>query len=405
MIKDLFTYFIGTYLVCVSPSDRTKAVAVMYEHGLYYSHSKLADNGTYSFVATSITFQNLQKLFKAHNIEYTHSSINGFPKAVNFIFKRPGIIVGFFIFLTFMIISSRTVWSIQISGNSTVPDGDILALLEELGCGYGDYIPGIDFDVLHARFIARSENISWIAVNMKGNHANVEVLETKNTDTNSKEKGAYANIIAKEDAQVVIIKTAAGVPAVSEGDTVKKGELLVSGIIGVREGKVRYEYAEAEVLAYVPRIIEIKIPLTSNEKSYTGNIFEEKTLKILKKSINLSAKGGIKYAVYDKIIDNRQIMLFGRFPLPIWLETTVYKEYTYTSKLSSQEDAISSAMAELRHELDTVLETSELITNSISTEISDDFFAIKYEMICLTNIAEVCEFSVHEFAYKQDTPD
>ena len=222
MIRDIFTYFTGTHKVSVTADHKEKAVQLMYKHELFCNHAKLSKNGDYTFTVTHFTFIRLTEAFTKNEIEYSCSEIRGLPKTLKFIIRRPGILIGCFFFLAFMLVTSRTICSIQITGNSTVPDEEIVAILVELGCGYGDYIPNIDFDMLHARFIANSENISWIAVNMKGNHANVEVLEVKKGDETQKENGVYANIVAREEAQIAIIKTASGVPIVAEGDTVKK---------------------------------------------------------------------------------------------------------------------------------------------------------------------------------------
>ena len=396
MIRDLFTFFIGTYKISVKTEDRLRAINLMHQNGLSCRRVKVLPNGDYTFSVTAFAFDKLSVLFQNNCIDYTHSEIKGFPRAVIFMAKRPGIVVGCLLFFALMWFSSRTIWSMDITGNLTVPDSEILTLLDELGCGYGDYIPGIDFDMLHARFISKSENISWISVNLKGNHANIEVLEVKPGDTFSAEEGVYANLVAREDAEIFLVKTVSGASSVTPGTIVKKGELLVSGVVSVREDRVRYEYASGEVLAYVPRTIEVKIPFETSEKVYTGNIKEKKTIKILKKQINLFTKGGIEYTIYDKIIDNRQIILFGRFPLPVWSETSIYKEYEYEKIQNEYEKTVSLAMSELRDRLDETLEDAELVSNKVTTEITEDSFVIRYDMVCLTDIAEVCEFTVED---------
>ena len=51
-------------------------------------------------------------------------------------------------------------------------------------------------------------------------------------------------------------------------------------------------------------------------------------------------------------------------------------------------------MAELRDRLDEMLEDAELISNKVTYTVTDDAFVIKYDMLCLTDISAVSEFTV-----------
>ena len=127
-------------------------------------------------------------------------------------------------------LSGRVIWCVNVTGNSTVPDGEIIEILESLGCGVGDFFGDIDFDVLHTRFLMKSDNIGWISVNMNGTHANVEVREIIFGKEETKEGGFY-NVVAAEDGQIVRMAAVEGKPVCEIGDTVLRGELLISGAI------------------------------------------------------------------------------------------------------------------------------------------------------------------------------
>jgi len=399
MFSRLISYLVGSYSFSVPDSSRLECSNILRENAVPVRNAKVLADGSYNFTVSAIRKRALIDMFDEHAIIYSLSPLKGFPRWLLFLFKRPGLIVGAVLVLIITYYSSRVIWGFDVVGNPTVPDDEILLMLDGLGCGYGSYIPHLDLDHIHAQFTAMNPDISWIAVNLKGNFATVEVAETQKGESVLREDNVYANIVAKEDAQLYLIKTASGVSMAKPGDIVKKGEILISGVIDVRENRVRYEYADGEVLAYVPRVIEVKIPLRSHEKSYTGREKIKKSIKIFKKSINLFSKGGIEYTVYDKIIDDRQVCLFGIFPLPLWTNTTTYREYEYVDRELSNDKAAALAMAQLRDRLDEVLEDAELVSNKVTYRFTDDAFVIKYDMLCLTDISTVSEFTVEEKTY------
>ena len=106
-------------------------------------------------------------------------AIKGIPSYIIRYRKRWGLALGIIIFSVVSLISGRYIWSFEVKGNSTVSDAEIIELLDELGCSVGTRISGIDFDMLHNDFLLRSDDISWISVNMDGTKANVEVREVK----------------------------------------------------------------------------------------------------------------------------------------------------------------------------------------------------------------------------------
>ena len=394
MLKAILSYLAGSYIFTVPEESRLELVNCLRDEGISVRRVHLTPDGEYSFTVPAVGCRRLKGTLDELGINYALSNLKGFPRHLLFLVRRPGLIIGGVLILLMSMLSSRVIWGFDVVGNTTVPDDEILLMLDELGCGVGDYIPSLDLDLIHAKFLAKNHDISWIAVNLKGNFATVEVIETRKAESPVFEEGVYANIVAKEDAQIYLVKTEAGVSVAEPGRVVKKGEILISGVIDVREDRVRYEYANGEVLAYVPRVIDIKVPISSAEKVYTGREKSEKSIKFFKKSINLFSKGGIEYTVYDKIIEDRQICLFGKYPLPLWTSAVTYREYEYVTREHTIGETVASAMAELRDRLDETLEDAELISNKVTYTVTDDAFVIKYDMLCLTDISAVSEFTV-----------
>ena len=393
MLRDVFAFFSGYRYFKIKPEQRSIAADTVYRYGIRICDSRLENDGTYRLKVPLYTAGKASRIFEAEGIEYERSDVNGIPFYLRLFFKRPGLGVGLLIFFTVMWVSGKTVWMIGVEGNEKYSDEFIVGQLEQLGFGYGTYIPSVDFDQMHSEYLAKFSEISWISVNMNGTYANVQVREKRLGDSKEHDDGLYANIVATEDGVIDHEETSAGVALIKQGDVVRKGELLVSGVVPLRNGGHRYTYAESKVYARVPRTIEVEIPLKTTEKVYTGESFTKKTVKIFKKSINLSINSGFEYTTYDKIVRSRRISVFGDVPLPVAVEETEYKEYCYAEKTLTKDEAVSAALAELRDRLDVILADSEITSSRFAYEIDENKFIIKCDLTCITDIANTVEFT------------
>ena len=55
--------------------------------------------------------------------------------------RRVGIPIGAVIFFFLIFLSEQFIWSFEVIGNEKIPEREIIAHLEELGCDVGTYIP------------------------------------------------------------------------------------------------------------------------------------------------------------------------------------------------------------------------------------------------------------------------
>lgn len=393
MIKRLFLFICGWIRISVSDEISTKISELMRRLAVQVYKVDTDENGTVNYILSRGEFKKLKSELDVNKTEVTVGDLKGLPDILLKFLYRPGIIVGILLFIIMTVRSGKIIWNIEIDGNDKVNDGEILALLEELGCSYGDDFTIIDFDRLHSDFLVRSENISWISVNMTGNCAKVQVRELRHGGSGEISENIGANVVARENGQIMLIKTEAGVANVKNGDIVKCGDLLISGVIPLREGGVRFEYAKGEALAYVPRTIEAKVPLENSKKVYTGNEKVQKSVKIFKKSINLFLNYGIEYTTYDKIVESERLYLFGIVPLPVWVDKVTYKEYKNYETVLDVDAAVREGVKELKYDLDEILSVADIVRIKQISDISEGSVTLKLELLCITDIAETVEFT------------
>ena len=369
-----------------------KALNIIISNSLSYVNACFLKNDDLKITILSSNASIFKKVFSENNLEIQFEKEKGLIAKIKQNKHRLGIILGFLILLSSVIISSKFVWQINVTGNDTLTENEVISELEDSGFHIGTYIPNIDYKDLHNKILLSSEKISWISINITGNVANVSIKEKLEEKT--KADTGYTNIVSKYDGQIVSISVLEGEKQIYIGDVVKKGDLLISGIIDSKSQGVRYVQANGIVKAYVNKNIQVKIPFTDTTKSYTGNTYTEKTLKIFNYFIKFSLKYRNYSAICDTIEKTEQITLFNSIKLPIYIVTVKHYEYEHVKKDYTKEQAVDLAFTELRKEMDKALSSAELISKSIETSYDDKYFYIDCKLHCIEDIGSTVEFEV-----------
>lgn len=333
----------------------------------------------------------LKKVLNESSIKYETVS----SKWTNF-FKhlqtRIGLILGSTIFLFVLFLYSKIVWNINVIGNESISDEEILSELNAAGFSEGKFLFNIDFDKLHNAVLKNSKKLSWISINMNGNIANVQVKEIESELPI--EKSSYSNVVAKSDGQIISIIVINGKKTVSLKEVVRKGQLLISGVLDSQSEGVRYVDSSGIILAEVNKTINIKIPLKQTIFEKSGSYIEEKSLKILNNNIFFSGKCRNLYKEYDTISISNSPEFFDVKNLPIELTTVRYYEMVEKEVEYTKSEAIELAFRQLRSELDILLAEAEIISKDVKTTFDGENVYLNCSLVCIEDICEKVEFKV-----------
>ena len=393
MISDLFRWFSG-YRIIKTGTDYAASVSnILNVCGCrFITTGKTRDPVKFKVYRNDLG--RVEELLKNMSIPVSISEKRGFPGFLKSVKTRPGLCLGCVIFAVINFYLSNIVWNITVDGNADFSDEQVIGFLENCGFTYGSFIPDVDFDALNSKIMAYNPDVAWISVNMDGTTASVQMTEAKHGEEHKIPEGIYANIIASEDGQISDIFVNGGQPSVAPGDIVKKGDLLVSGVIPLRDGGVRFSYPRGEVFAKTERKVTARIESVIDKKIYTGKKRSDHCLKIFNYSLNLLVNGRKNYKNYDKIERSERIILFGMYPLPVWLSETEYREYESVPVSLSSAEATALAEETLRRESDSVLENCELLKKTVFFSAGEDGISIEYRYLVLTDIALPVEFEL-----------
>ena len=380
--------YFNTTAVFINEKHITFALNLILKNQLSYEKIRKIDKNMFEILVKNKELNKLCDILKNNDIDFKVSQ--SISKKIFISMKRRlGVLLGVLLLVSVIYLSSNLVWRIDIEGNTTLSDEYIIDVLEKSNFKIGSFIPSIDYDELQNKILIDCSDISWISLNVKGNVAKIQVKET--SKENPIEKNTYTNIVASDSGQIIEIKVIDGQKIVNKLDVVKKGDLLISGVINSQSLGVKYADASGEVLATVNKVINIEVPYAKMCKKYTGKTYSKYKVKIFSKVINFSLNNNNYDSFCDKIEKEKQFELFNRYKLPFSLFITKYYEYDYEKTVYDLEETVDMGMAQLRQSLDNELKGAELISKSVKTYSNENGIYLYCNIYLTKNIAKEVE--------------
>ena len=374
---------------------RTAVFDAMFRAGIPLSRERMRGDSV-SVRVREEDVRSAALVFASLGIEAEIGERRGLPAVLAFCRERPGIPVGLLLIALWLRFSGGLVWDIRIEGNTKTPDAAILAELADLGFEIGTRWRGIDFDQLHADYVAVQNDIAWLSVYMDGTVARVQVREMWADGVRGDRTHTGANVVAAETGVIEEVNVFEGQAAVRAGDVIRPGEVAISGIVEKKDGGFRWEYAAGEVWASVAVPLSVEIPLERQEKRPTG---EEKTafaVKIFKKTIKLFGNYGFDPSTYDKIDIIGRVCLPDGTLLPVWVEKTVWQKTEAVTVTLCAEEAAEEAMTEMRRLVREATEGGVLLEKSFRGSLRDGVWRLDGLLSVSRQIGVTEEFAVED---------
>ena len=144
-------------------------------------------------------------------------------------------------------VGSAFIWDFEVTGNDTVPTESVLQALERCGVRVGTRGVGLDQDELRNRVLPLLPDVVYLAVNVRGCTAHVQVVERVRPPHLYRDSDVQ-NIVAARDGLITKIEALDGVTCAAVGETVQAGQVLLSGVADSPRG-CRYMRATGRIWA------------------------------------------------------------------------------------------------------------------------------------------------------------
>ena len=278
---------------------------------------------------------------KSHCIPYIKKRI-GLPFLLKKYRKRVVFFAGGVYFLWLMWLLSRFVWDISITGGFVHTEEELLSYLREHSIVCGMRRDDIDCAELERKLRIDYPDIGWISAELKGTKLFLRLAETDMPNL-QEQTDAPVHLVATADGIVERIVCRSGIPLVKEGDVVRKGDVLVSGVVSVvgdNDTLVnRYAVtADADIFLKTVKQYEHSFPRIIEEKKFTGEVKNGYAISFGNQKI-FSHMPSHSYTNYAIIAEDNVLSLHEHFPLPFRIQKTVVSEYEPKERKYTEEEA------------------------------------------------------------------
>ncbi len=299
--------------------------------------------------------------------------------------KRAGLFLGIILFFTFIIAMSQFVWSVEVSGNKDVTTFELTQALEGEGIRAGVLKKNIDVPTAKQNIMLKLDRLAWITINISGTSAFVEVRE-RTQQPQMEAVDVPSNIVAAKSGQIIRMEVYNGQAVVKKGETVKEGDLLVSGVIQGKTGMNLLSHSGAKVIAQVQEEKVFDIPLFVEEKIETGTKRTKRFLSLLNVEIPVWFCGPIDF---DYRLDTKQnqLSLFGT-KLPVYYKEEIHYELIGENKGVSVDEAKKAAVHLIADYEANVLKAEEVISRELSVVKQGSYYRVTVYLVANVDIAK-----------------
>lgn len=267
-------------------------------------------------------YDNLLKISTTYKIEIVKRK--GLLNVVHFIKTRKLFVVMVLLGFLFFNLLTNIVFSIKVIDTDSELREIILTDLEELGLRkYNFKISYKEKEKIEEKVLKKEKDIlEWIEIEEKGVSYEVKLIRRVKDDI--KKETEPRDIIAKKTGLITKIEAESGEVVTKKNAYVKKGDILISGLIRNNGNIVSKVRAEGRVYAEIWYKVALSLPLTYHEEMKTGNNKNVLEISFLSDDIAI-----IDFSKYKHSKDTKNV-LYKHPLLPISINLTKKEEVKTT---------------------------------------------------------------------------
>ena len=362
------------------------------EYGITFWDLNWESPVAFTFTMARRDWKRLRKLSRRIDCDMTAVEWKGTPFFLGRLRHRYGLWVTLGVCLTALVYGSFFIWDFQVEGNVKVSEEEILRALERHGVRFGTYGYAVDSPELRNYILLEIPELSYIAVNVKGCRAYVQVRE-RIPSPEIISKREPGNTVAAKDALITAIQPWDGEKQVLPGSMVTEGQLLISGVVENDFAGVRYLRGMGKVYGRTWYELRCKVPLKVRKKRYTGEKEVRQALLVGKKRINLYFSSSILGDTCDKIVSREKWRLPGDIPLPVTAVREELRPYTLEERERSEVEALRLADIVLTARLEGCMEEGEVLRRELSFQTEGDMLVVTLSAECQEQIGRLVELT------------
>jgi similar to stage IV sporulation protein len=254
----------------------------------------------------------------------------GLFRILDYMGKRKSFFIGALLAALFAVFMSGFIWKISATGMESYSEREIIDYIHQLNIYTGMLKSDINCDEIETAIRNQFDHIIWVSAELSGTHLIIHVKETLEKEELEAESRP-GHLIAKVDGVITSIVTRKGTPLVKQGDSVKQGDVLVSGIVPVYDdnGEVADNLlvaADADVMAQLRYDFSYTVDASHTVKVYSGLERKHYFIRVGDGKV-IFKTGADTFKNSDMKTYESEIQFFRDFYFPIFYGSMVIREY------------------------------------------------------------------------------
>lgn len=209
-------------------------------------------SGSYEMNITIRGFRQLKPILRKTGTKVVIIKRTGLPFFLQKYHGRRLFFCGGALCVLLLLLMSKFIWNIDITGNSTYTDEALLKFLASTDVKTGIRKSKVDCDRIVKDIRKAYDDIVWVSASIKGTVLCVKIKENEDSMdivSQTEKTDIPVDIVADRDCTIRDIVVRKGVVQVKEGNRVKKGTVLISGqvpVINDAKEVTGYQYQESD---------------------------------------------------------------------------------------------------------------------------------------------------------------
>ena len=255
--------------------------------------------------------------------------------------KRKAFFVGILLYIALFAFLSEHIWNIHIEGNRQYSTGEIMDFLTDHGITHGISRKKINCGEIASAVREEYPQITWVSAKLEGISLILEIREGLFSGEEIQKEQETGSLAAEKAGTIVKMVTRAGVPLFRPGDVCKEGDILVSGVLELKNDSqevYQYQYVKADADVYIQysQAYYHEVPLEYQEEVFTGT---EKRGRLFQVGNWIFSFGERKEKNWEQSIEYCPLRVTESFFLPLSYGKITRKEYKKTAKIRTEKEA------------------------------------------------------------------
>lgn len=389
-MKKVYNLAKGTARIAVSGAEPERVINCCSENAIEFWDTAAENEYKILITVHSVNVPQIKEFTRKNNCDLQILSSRGGKAITKSAKRRYALLAGLAVCVVAAAVSSMFIWNIEVKGNERLSYGEVMRVLNESGIEYGSFWPGKSADALKNDILLNHPEISWLSINMQNSEVEVVIHERENKPEIVKESEPR-DIYAAKNGLITKISVLEGESTVSIGDTVCRGQCLISGTMVSETADDRRVHAMGDVEARTWYEITAVAPLKETVKTEKDGAETKFSLLAGKNRINFYSDSRNNEPCCDKINKIGYLSADGVFSMPLGIAVQTRKCYVPHEESVDFDSTVKRLQEGLLAELRYRIGEGEIISTSFTVSDNSEIVTVTLRAECLENIAVIKE--------------